>query len=131
MTMALGLLTKRVARTPRVAKARREQDDLYETSNLFPEDTGLSVTVWVSSRGRAHHAALIKVCRIPGNRMVPSNTTVVGIEPEQRLIEERLPDRYLDPVKQWIALNREALLAYWNGEIGTGALIHRLQRAPA
>jgi hypothetical protein len=100
-------------------------------SNLFPEDTGLPVTVWVSPRGRARHAARIKVCRIPGNRMVPSNTAVVGIEPEPRLIEGTLPDRYLSPVMQWIALNRETLLAYWNGEIGTGALIHRLQRARA
>ena len=129
--MALGLLTKQVAKTPRVAKARGEADDLYEMSNLFPEDTGLPVTVWVSPRGRARHAARIKVCRIPGNKMVPSNTVVVGIEPEPRLIEGRLPGRYLDPVVQWIELNREALLAYWDGEIGTGALIHRLQRVAA
>jgi hypothetical protein len=129
MSMALGLLTKQVAKTPSTAKGRSEPDDLYEMSNLFPEDTGLPVTVWVSPRGRARHAARIEVCRIPGNRMVPSNTAVVGIEPEPRLIEGRLPDRYLDPVVQWIELNRDALFAYWNGEIGTGALIHRLQRA--
>jgi hypothetical protein len=131
MSMALGLLTKQATRTPRTVRARAEPDDLYQMSNLFPEDTGLPVTVWVSPRGRARHAARIKVCRIPGNRMVPSNTAVVGIEPEPRLIEGTLPDRYLSPVMQWIALNREPLLAYWNGEIGTGALIHRLQRAPA
>ena len=130
MTMALGLLTKRAAKSPRVAKARRESEDLYETANLFPEDTGLPVTVWVSPRGRARHAARIKVCRGPGNRMVPSNTAVVAIEPETRLMEGRLQAEYLQPVAQWVALNRDALLVYWNGEIGTGALIHRLQRVP-
>jgi hypothetical protein len=30
-----------------------------------------------------------------------------------------------------VGLNRDALPAYWNREIGVGALIHRLQRAPA
>lgn len=128
MTMALGLLTKQTAKSARVAKVRREPQDLYEMANLFPEDTGLPVTVWVSPRGRARHAARIKVCRGPGNRMVPSNTAVVAIEPEPRLVEGRLQAAYLRPVMQWTILNREALLAYWNGEIGTGALIHRLQR---
>jgi hypothetical protein len=131
MTMALGRLTKHVARSSRIAKARREQEDLYETANLFPEDTGPTVTVWARPRGRARHAARIEVCRGPANRMVPSNSAVVAIEPEPRLVEDRLQADYLRPVMQWAALNREALLAYWNGEIGTGALIHRLQRAPA
>lgn len=126
--MALGLLTKQTARSSKIAKARREPEDLYEMANLFPEDTGLPVTVWVSPRGRARLAARIKVCRGPGNRMVPSNTAVVAIEPEPRLVEGRLQAEYLRPVMQWTALNSEALLAYWRGEIGTGALIHRLQR---
>ena len=126
----IGLLTKQIAKSSSAAKVRPKLEDLYEMANLFPEDTGLPVTVWVSPRGRARHAARIKVCRGPGNRMVPSNTAVVAIEPEPRLVEGRLQADYLRPVMQWTILNREALLAYWNGEIGTGALIHRLQRAP-
>src|ERR1700683_809932 len=73
MSMALGLLTKQVAKTPSTAKGRSEPDDLYEMANLFPDDTGLPVTVWVSPRGRARHAARIKVCRTAGNKMVPTN----------------------------------------------------------
>jgi hypothetical protein len=129
--MALGLLTKHVGRSSRVAKARQAQEDLYEMANLFPEDTGLPVTVWVSPRGRARHAAGIKVCRGLGNRMVPSNAAVVAIEQEPGLVMGRLQAEYLRPVMHWVALNRDALLAYRNGEIGTGALIHRLQRASA
>ena len=71
------------------------------------------------------------LCRIPGNRVVPSNTTVIGIEPVPGPIEATLPDRYLTPVMHWIVLNPQPLPANWNGEIGTGALIRRLQRAPA
>jgi hypothetical protein len=105
--------------------ARR--DDLFEVVNLFPDDTGLPVTVWVSPRGRARHAVRVTACRVPGNLTVPSNTAVLRIEPEPNLIADDLPARYLAPVLRWVALNREALLAYWEGAIGTGALMQRLQ----
>jgi hypothetical protein len=128
--MAFGLLTERIAESQRTVKARsrEEPNDLYETADLFPEDTGLPMTVWVSPRGRARHAARIKVCRVPGNKMVPSNTVAMRIEPEPGLIKGKLPSQYLEPVTRWIAENRETLLKYWDGEIGTGALIGRLKK---
>jgi len=128
--MALGLLTRRIAKPQRIGKARpsRERIDLYEMANLYPEDTGLPVTIWVSPRGHARHGARVKVCRVPGNKMVPSNTAVLRIEPEPRLVEGKLPSKYLEPVAKWIAENREHLLKYWNGQIGTGALIGRLKK---
>ena len=85
------------------------------------------MTVWVSPRGRARHAARVKVCRVPGNRMIPSNTAVVRVAPEPALIAGQLPAPYLAPVIQWIALNQAALLEYWDGKIGTGALMRRLR----
>lgn len=129
--MAVGLLTKRPAGPARVKHrpANEERGDLYEMANLFPEDTGLPVTVWVSPRGR--HAARIKVCRAPGNRMVPSNTAVLRLEPEPALVEGKLPRRYLEPVVRWASQNRAALLRYWKGEIGTGVLIGSLQKLPS
>ncbi len=129
--MALRLLTKpRGGQTERGKPRRaRGSDDLFEIANLFPDDTGLPVTVWVSPRGNARHAAPIKVCRVPGNRMAPSNTAVVGIAPTPTLIEGKLPRRYLEPVTRWVALNADALPRYWNGEIGTGGLLRELRRA--
>jgi hypothetical protein len=47
-------------------KAPKERDDLFEITNLFPEDTGLPMTVWFSPRRRARHAAWVKVCRGTG-----------------------------------------------------------------
>jgi len=120
--MAIGLLAKQAR--PRGA----DRDDLFEMANLFPEDTGLPVTVWVSPRGRARHAARIKVSRVAGNRMVPSNTVVVRLEPAPALITGKLAPHYLEPVLRWAAENREVLLQYWNGQIGTGALIGGLKR---
>jgi len=128
--MAIGLLTKADAGRRGHTKPRgvRDPDDLFEMANLFPDDTGLPVTIWVSPRGHARHAARIKVCRVAGNPMVPSNTAVVAIAPEPHLIEGKLPARYLAPVTHWVALNADALLRYWNGEIGTGGLLRELRR---
>jgi hypothetical protein len=125
--MAIGLLTNVNASRGR-RQVKRASDELFEMANLFPEDTGLPVTVWVSPRGGARHAARINVCRVAGNRMAPSNTVVVGIAPEPRVIEGKLPAKYADPVSRWVTLNAEALLRYWNGEIGTGGLMRELRR---
>ena len=117
-----------MTRIGRVGADGEGADDLFTIGNLFAEDTGLPVTVWVSPRGNARHAARVKVCRIAGNRMVPSNTAVVAVAPEPRLIEGTLPARYLAPVAHWVALNAEPLLRYWNGDIGTGGPLRELRR---
>jgi hypothetical protein len=127
--MALGLGTRHVARQEESAEASRRNAhrDFFEMANLFPEDTGLPVTVWVSPRGRARHAARIKVCRVPGNHMVPEDTVTVAIDPVPHPVAGSLDRRHLDPVLRWVTLNRDVLIRYWNGEIGTGGLIRQLQ----
>lgn len=107
-----------------------ESADLYEMANLYPEDTGLPMTVWVSPRGNARHDARVKVCRVHGNRMVPDDTAVVGLRPEPRLIEGTLRADDLAPVLRWAAANRDVLMDYWEGRIGTGAMVGRLVPVP-
>lgn len=102
--------------------------DLYEMANLYPRETGLPVTIWVSPRGRARHAARIKVCRVPGDRMVPSNTASVRIQPEPKLVEGELPAAWFEAVARWVTINRNPLLDYWNGTIGTTELSSQLKR---
>jgi hypothetical protein len=126
---AVGLRATRVARAQGSGKAReRDARDLYEIANLYPRETGLPMTVWVSPRGRARHSARIKVCRVPGDRMVPTDTASVRILPRPTLVEGELPAGYLDKVVTWIAANREVLLDYWNGAIGTSEMASRLRR---
>jgi hypothetical protein len=103
-------------------------DDLYEMANLYPRTTGLLMTVWVSPRGKARHDARVKVSRSGGERMVPEDTAVVGICPEPTLLEGSLGAEELEAVRRWIGLNRDILLAYWEGKADTAELIQRLQR---
>ena len=127
--MASGILTGRVTR-PRTAANRRpdqEQDDLYAMANLFPRTTGLPMTVWVSPRGRARHAARIKVSLSPG-RMDIGHTAVVGIRPSPRLIQGGLAPADLELVSQWIQVNYAVLMDFWNETIDSVELGGRLQK---
>ena len=127
--MAVGFLTGRAAKSRVRSDTRRkqEEDDQYEMANLFPRTTGLPLTVWVSPRGRARHAARIKVSLTPG-RMDIGHTAVVGIRPTPRLIEGDLSPADFALVSRWISLNEEALIEFWNEAIDSVELGGRLRK---
>jgi hypothetical protein len=56
-----------------------EAEDLFEMANLYPDTTGLPMTVWISPRGNARHDARVKVNMTHGNQMTIANTTLVGV----------------------------------------------------
>jgi hypothetical protein len=104
--------------------------DLLTMTNLFPRRTGLPMTVWVSPRGRARHAARIKVNTTHGPRAVIDDSAVVAIRPEPRLVAGQLSPADLAAVSRWIRLNEVALIDHWNGIIDGGDLIERLRSLP-
>ena len=114
------LALKNSGASQRIVKARRanEPDDI-EMAILYPRDTGLPMTVWVSPRGRARHDARVKVCLTPGDRMDSTNTAVVAIRPVPRVVSGTLPRREFALVSQWITENRAALIAYRDGKLST------------
>src|SRR5271156_2749307 len=127
--MASDILTRRVirSRTPANRRPEQEQDDLYAMANLFPRTTGLPMTVWVSPRGRARHAARIKVSLSLG-RMDIGHTAVVGIQPSPRLIQGTLVPADLDLVSQWIRVNEDVLMDFGNETIDSVELGSRLKK---
>lgn len=104
------------------------EDDLYEMTNIFPRTSGLPMTVWISPRGRARHDARVKVCRVPGNRMVPEETAVVSVRPVPELLEGELDGDALRAVRAWVLLNQEVILDFWNGGIDGVELGQRLRK---
>ena len=114
----------------RFVKARRLKTDAdsYEMANLYPRETGLPMTVWVGPRGHARHDVRIKVCRTHGDRMDPTNLTVVAIRPSPRIVHGQLPQSDFASVADWITLNEDALIGYWNGTLGTTELAVNLRR---
>jgi hypothetical protein len=113
----------------RASRATPVTDDgLYDMANLYPRTTGLPMTVWVSARGGARHDVRVKVSRQGGDRMVIEDAASVAVRPEPALVEGELDAASLAAVSAWISLNREVLVAYWDGTADTADLIQRLQR---
>jgi hypothetical protein len=108
--------------------ATDETDDLFEMANLSPTLTGLPMVVWISERGRARHDARVKVSLVHGRRIRPDRTASVSVRPTVEVVAGReLEARDMDLVRQWIELNREAIIAYWNGDLLTDEVIGRLK----
>ena len=100
-----------------------DEDLLFLMSNLYPRHTGLPFIVWVSPRGNAQHAARVKIALRP--KMVPSEMISVTInDPIEAIGEEgRISGRDFKLLRQWIELNREVLLQFWNGDIEETAAV--------
>jgi hypothetical protein len=102
-----------------------KSDDLFEMSNISREDSGLPVRVWVSSKMSAaeRHGPRLKV-ELPGKgspnipvllKMDITADDVVGYD--------KLPAKILSPLRDFINLNYDILIQYWNDEISTKQMI--------
>lgn len=105
-----------------------QEEDLFELANLYPGTTGLPMTVWVSPKGGARHDVRVKVCQKHGKRMDISETAVVGVRPRPELLAGELASEDFAAAAAWIALNTDALIAYWDGAIDTVELCQLLRR---
>ena len=108
----------------------RMSDELYEMANLYPRTTGLPMTVWVGPRGHARHDVRIKVNLTHGNQMNIDNTAVVGVRPAPHLVAGRLPSDDERLVFEWVRLNVDTIIAYWDGNLDTAELIQNLRPLP-
>jgi hypothetical protein len=109
------------------AASTTAEDELFEMANLSPTSTGLPMVVWISERGRARHDARVKVSLVHGRRAHLDETASVSVRPTVEVVAgPPLDPRDLAAVRRWIELNRDAILAYWAGEIFTDEVIARL-----
>jgi hypothetical protein len=88
----------------------------FEMANLRPERTGLPFVVFISQRGGARHDVRVKVA--PSARVRPSEMATVALRPSVRIVSGSLDPRDLNLLRQWIDLNRQVLIDYWDGTIG-------------
>ena len=57
-----------------------------------------------------------------------ADAAIVGVRPEPALLHGELSADVARAVFAWTTMNRDALLAYWNGELDTLELGARLRR---
>ena len=102
------------------------EEELFLLANLSPLFTGLPFVVWISPRGNARHDIRVKVSL--GTKALPDNLLTVALRPVLRVIgDDTLASEQLRALGEWVELNWDALLSYWNGEIFTEEAIERLK----
>ncbi len=105
-----------------------EEKLMFEMANISSNKTGLPVIVWVSEK-RGNHGARIKVSNRYNNKFRIENTFSITISdnPEISGDIDEIKNKDIDLIKEWILLNKEMLLKYWNKEISTDILFDNLK----
>jgi len=91
-----------------------EKEKLYEMSNLFPQDTGLDFTMWITTKsGREKHNARIKLNNSDGEIII----SIFG-KPEIKGKKGKIivSGKQMKKIVKFIELNRDVLLKHWSGE---------------
>jgi hypothetical protein len=87
---------------------------LFEMANVRPDRSGLPFIVWISARGAARHDVRVKIAYPP---RVQEFVASVSVRPDVRVVAGDMPQVDLTALARWIDLNRETLVAYWDGTI--------------
>lgn len=115
----------RITRDPQLQSI--EADPFFMT-NLWPESTGLPMTIWVLERANAWHDCWVRVSMVHGKSVEWDKTAIVSVRPRPRVIVGELSPEDLTAVSEWIGLNKPVIMDYWWGVIDTMELVQRLQR---
>ena len=102
-------------------------DDIFEIAKLSPTLTGLPMIVWIPERGRARHDERVKVSLVHGRRR-RDRMASVSVRPTVEVVAgPQIERRDLELVRQWLELNREAVIGYGNGDLLTDEVIAQLK----
>jgi hypothetical protein len=96
--------------------------------SLRSDRTGVDYTIFVSTRGNSRHAARIKIAVDPPDSLDAAGKSASMAVHDFKVVGEYLDPRVIEQAKKFIEVNRDVLLAYWNFEIDTSALLARLVR---
>ena len=97
------------------AESEPQGQALFEMANLRPERTGLPFVVFISQRGGARHDVRVKVAR--NAKVRPAEMVTVALRPRVRVVRGALDPGELAALTRWVDRNREALVAYRDGDI--------------
>jgi hypothetical protein len=116
----------------------RDIDDLTEdwaAVKLIPRRTGLPRPVWITENQGYQHDVRVKVGRLRSGGGTWLDAVSVSVRPICDEIvplgrQPELPAADLALVSDWIALNRDVIIDFWNGTIDYLEVGARLQRLP-
>jgi hypothetical protein len=112
-----------------------EDTDLFEMSNFRKNETGLPMNIYVSSgSGLSYKLPRIKAMIDLSDKMNIGNTISIvlkrNITDNDIVGYHKLSSSNLSALRDFINLNYDALIQYWNDEISTTELTQKIQRLP-
>ena len=91
-----------------------QDDELFLRVNVRGRSSGLPMNVWIGPRGRARHAARIKVQMDHREQFDIDHLAVVSVDDDPpQVIEGQLSAADLEQIRRYIALNKGAILDHW------------------
>lgn len=93
------------------ATLQDQDEDLYLMSNVQPAESGLPFVAYISER-QGRHDARVKLAH-----KAPNWIATVTVRPTIEVVVGQLSKNDLDLVRQWVELNRDVIIAHWEGKM--------------
>jgi hypothetical protein len=111
----------------RMVALAEPDDEVEDMVSLRSERTGIDNTIFISTKGYAQHAPHIKIAVDPPDTFNATSKSASMAIHNYSISGAYVASRVVEQAKQFIDLNREALLDYWDCKIDTAQLIERLK----
>ena len=106
----------------------RDDSMINEMANLGKRTTKLPCIVYISDKKGVTHGARIKVNSDYGDRW-SGNSFTITISDNPVVIGNtyKIKQSDIEDIKDWVALNKNSLLKYWNEQIDIAELLDELK----
>lgn len=92
-----------------------DEDLFFFAANMSPASTGLPFVVWIFQNPGTEHDIQMMVSPTPV--VDPDQMTTIALRPELRVISGSMTPEHLALLREWVELNFETLVGYWEYEI--------------
>ena len=123
----IGAVLTRLEDVHALADQLAEEELLEHMASFRTDATGVDNTIWVSPKGRTRHAARIKVAIDPPDSLNAISQTASVAVHDGSVAEGHIPSQILRQVQEFVRINREVLIDYWEERIDTRQLDQRLK----
>ena len=123
----IGAVLTRLEDIHALADQLAEEELLEHMASFRTDATGVDNTIWVSPKGRTRHAARIKVAIDPPDSLNAASQTASVAVHDGSVAEGHIPSHILRQVQEFVRINREVLMDYWDERIDTRQLDQRLK----
>jgi hypothetical protein len=124
----IGAVLTRLEDIHALADQLAEEELLEHMASFRSDATGVDNTIWISPKGRTRQAARIKVAIDPPDSLNATSQTASVAVHDGSVTEGHIPSHILRQVQEFVKINREILIDYWEERIDTRQLDQRLKR---